>query len=94
MDSRKSALLTVIVVVGGLLVYLVYGPVFAHMAAESKTPPALSAQPFHESFVNEEACLSCHAQGKDLPAFDLVAPKIGHEPRKKCVGCHELPSRS
>ena len=97
LDLRKSAFLSVIVVAGLLLVYLVYRPVWfggPGRGARDIPPTPLSSHPFHQSFVNEEVCLNCHAQGKELPAFDLVAPEVGHEPRGNCVSCHLLPSRA
>ena len=80
---------------GLLLTYLVYRPTFRTGSRTDKIEgiaPALSAQPFHQSFVSEEVCLKCHAQKRELPAFGLVAPKIPHEVRRQCVGCHLLPS--
>ncbi|MCH7497986.1 MAG: hypothetical protein IH971_09055 [Candidatus Marinimicrobia bacterium] len=96
MERPRSALISVIVVAGLLLVYLVYRPSFAgrlSLGASVATPPPLSAQPFHASFVSEEVCLQCHAQGKELPSLGLVAKKVPHEPRRNCVTCHLLPTR-
>ncbi len=94
MEPRRNALLSVIVVAGLLLVYLVYGPSLftgLTLGQSTGTPPPLSSQPFHQSFISEETCLACHAQERELPAFGLTAPEIGHELRKDCVSCHQLP---
>ncbi|MCK4577493.1 MAG: hypothetical protein KAU50_01805, partial [Candidatus Marinimicrobia bacterium] len=39
----------------------------------------------------EETCLTCHTTGRDMPAFDLISPKMPHEYRRMCVQCHLLP---
>ena len=94
MEPRRNAFMSIIVVAGLLLVYLVYGPSLftgLTLGQSTGTPPPLSSQPFHQSFISEETCLVCLAQERELPAFGLTAPKIGHEPRKNCVSCHLLP---
>ena len=96
MDRGKAGLLSVIIVAGLLLVIMVYQPKVStgiRVGTAGATPPPLSPQPFHQSFISEEVCLRCHAQGRDLPAFDLVAKKMPHEPRRMCVACHQLPAR-
>ncbi len=95
MEPRKIAFLFLIIIAGILLVYSVYGAGLAAEITRGKAtgdPPGMTPQPFHQSFIDEETCLTCHAQGKELPAFDLTAPKIGHEVRKDCVTCHRLPA--
>ncbi len=85
-----------VLVAGLLLVYLVYQPTMSTgltLGDSSATPLPLSAQPFHASFISEEVCLQCHAQERELPAFDLVAKKMPHEPRRNCVACHLLPAQ-
>ena len=94
MDRGRAALWAAVFIAGLLLVYLVYQPALPTgltLGDSSATPPPLSAQPFHASFISEEVCLQCHAQGRELPAFDLVAKKMPHEPRRNCVACHLLP---
>lgn len=94
MDSRRIVVLSVIVLAGALLVYLVYQPSLSTSRPSGVQPtdaPALSAHPFHQVYVSEEECLKCHARERDLPAFGLVAPKIGHEVRSECMECHGLP---
>ncbi|MFC1620588.1 hypothetical protein ACFL45_11680 [Candidatus Neomarinimicrobiota bacterium] len=94
MDSRRIVVLSILILFGGLLVYLVYQPNLSRSRASippSTDAPALSAHPFHQAFISEEECLKCHARERELPAFGLVAPKIGHEPRNDCLECHGLP---
>ena len=94
LDSRRIVVLSIIVLAGALLVYLVYQPSFSTSRTAKVQPtdaPALSAHPFHQAFVSEEECLKCHAREKELAAFGLVAPKIGHELRNDCMECHGLP---
>jgi cytochrome c551/c552 len=95
LNTRKATFLTSIIIAGALLVYVVYRPELSKAArpgSVNETAPALSAHPFHQAFVSEEACLACHAQERDLPAFGLVAPRIAHEVRKECDSCHQLPT--
>ena len=94
MEPRKSAFLALTMVVGLLLVYMVYRPQLSTVLTlgdSESDPPPLSDQPFHGSFINEETCLTCHAEERDFPALGLTAPKVGHEPRADCVSCHQLP---
>ncbi len=93
MASRARLLLILTALAGVLLVYALYQPVlWADRGASGEQPPPLSDQPFHQSYVNDEICLTCHAQKKELPAFDLVAPKMDHDLRKNCGECHQLPA--
>ncbi len=92
MASRARLLLILTALAGVMLVYALYQPVlWADRGASSEQPPPLSNQPFHQSYVSDEICLTCHAQEKDLPAFDLVAPAMGHDLSKNCDECHQLP---
>lgn len=56
--------------------------------------PALPAIPFHQSFVNEETCLQCHRESRqiNLQGEILETPKMAHEFRDACVSCHQLPN--
>ncbi len=93
MASRARLLLILAALAGVILVYTLYQPVWwADRGATAEQPPPLSDQPFHQSYVNDEVCLTCHAQEKEIPAFDLVAPKMGHDLHKNCGECHQLPA--
>ena len=97
MEQRKGIFIIFTMLAGLLLVFLVYRPDLSTgltLGQAEKPPPPLSDQPFHLAFINEETCLQCHAEGRDLPAFGLTAPKIGHEPRANCVSCHQLPRQA
>ena len=95
LEPARAALVALSLIAGLLLVILVYGPgMFNDRTTDrsgSENPPSPSPLPFHLEFVSEEVCLNCHAHGKELPMFDLVAQGIPHEPREQCVGCHLLP---
>ena len=91
MDSRARLLLVLTALAGVMLVYILYQP--ARSVDRDNTeeqPPQLSDLPFHLSYINDEICLTCHLQEKELPAFDLVAPEMPHDLRKNCGGCHQL----
>ncbi len=97
MEQRKGIFIIFVLLSGLLLVYLVYRPDLSTgltLGQAEKSPPPLSDQPFHMAFINEETCLRCHAEERELPAFGLTAPKIGHEPRAKCASCHQLPRQA
>ena len=91
MDSRARLLLVLTALAGVMLVYILYQPVNSvDRDTAEEQPPPLSDLPFHLSYINDERCLTCHLQEKELPAFDLVAPEMLHDLRKNCGGCHQL----
>ena len=95
LEPARTALVVLSLIAGLALVLLVYGPDMFRGGTDGRgaadNPPSLSPLPFHQEFVSEEVCLNCHAQGKELPMFDLVAQGMPHDPRENCVECHPLP---
>ena len=91
MDSRARLLLVLTALAAVMLLYILYQPVNSvDRDTTEEQPPQLSDLPFHLSYINDETCLKCHFQEKELPAFDLVAPEMPHDLRKNCGGCHQL----
>ncbi|MCK4577200.1 MAG: hypothetical protein KAU50_00330, partial [Candidatus Marinimicrobia bacterium] len=91
LDQKRVYLLLITSLAGVLLVYLAYGPALLSRPEvplpSAEDAPDLGDLPFHQAFVGEETCLTCHTTGRDMPAFDLVSPKMPHEHRRMCVQC-------
>jgi hypothetical protein len=52
-----------------------------------KKPPAIPHDRFHADLTTNDACLSCHAPGKQAPMKDT------HPPKEQCTVCHKPAKR-
>ena len=52
-----------------------------------KKPPFIPLDSFHAGLKTNEACLPCHAPGKQAPLKDA------HPPKEQCVVCHKQRKR-
>ncbi len=103
--NENNRLLYIIAAIGGLaLLALMYAPSPATDAPvptmpetaprpEDGAPPALSSLPFHMSFIDEETCLKCHLEPRqiNLKGEIMETPVIAHELRDDCTACHQIP---
>ena len=84
------------IIVGLLLVVVIYAPYGSppKRPAEADDAPSLSAIPFHQSFVDEETCLRCHTEARqiNLQGEIMESMAVSHEPRENCIVCHSLPN--
>jgi len=46
--------------------------------------PTMTDTAFHRNFESEQQCITCHTQQV------LNAPLIPHEPRERCIDCHQV----
>ncbi len=67
-----------LIVVGAAVLILLF---FASSAG--KKPPVIPLNNYHAALKTNEACLSCHAPGKQAPLKDT------HPPKEQCVVCHK-----
>ncbi|MFH1851479.1 MAG: hypothetical protein ABIA75_03965 [Candidatus Neomarinimicrobiota bacterium] len=96
MKKNELTLYIVTAVAGLLLLLLIYAPSIlpGPRPAGPESAPVLSALPFHMSFVNEDTCLQCHREARqiNLKGEIMEAQAIAHEPRTNCTACHRLPN--
>lgn len=96
MNNREKTVYLICIVGGLLLVSLIYAPFSPNTGrtAELELAPALSPIPFHQSFVDEETCLRCHRESRqiNLKGEIMEAMVMPHEARATCTICHQLPN--
>jgi hypothetical protein len=52
-------------------------------SSSGKKPPVIPRDGLHDGLTRNEACLPCHAPGKQSPLKDT------HPPKEQCILCHE-----
>ncbi|NQT97420.1 MAG: hypothetical protein HQ562_06730 [Candidatus Marinimicrobia bacterium] len=96
MNNREKIVYLISIVGGLLLIWLIYAPFSpgTGRTAELELAPALSPIPFHQSFVDEETCLRCHRESRqiNLKGEIMEAMVMPHEAQAVCTSCHQLPN--
>jgi len=54
--------------------------------ALAEQAPGMTDKAFHKNFQSEDQCITCHTQQV------LGAPLMAHEPRARCMECHQIKS--
>ena len=68
---------TLIIAGAAVLLLLVY------LSSTGKKPPVIPPNSLHTDLKTNEACLPCHAPGKQVPLKDT------HPPKEQCTVCHK-----
>ncbi len=94
---NNDKLLYLICIIGGLLlVLMIYFPIGSSLerSVDADDAQDLSAIPFHQSFIDEQTCMSCHREARqiNLKGEIMESMVMPHEPREICIDCHRLPN--
>jgi hypothetical protein len=67
-----------LIVVGAAVLLVLF-----FLSSSGKKPPVFPLDSLHAGLKTDEACLTCHAQGKQAPL------KTTHPPKEQCMTCHK-----
>ncbi|HCI15953.1 MAG: hypothetical protein HN927_09285 [Candidatus Marinimicrobia bacterium] len=105
MNQNKKLIYSLVVASGLVLVWTIYADQGVDLKpdivedetplilVDGKVPPRLSNFVMHMQFIDENTCLKCHKEERemDFGSGPVTAKKMTHEMRENCVSCHLLP---
>ncbi|MBC8346352.1 MAG: hypothetical protein ISR89_00720 [Candidatus Marinimicrobia bacterium] len=105
MIKNKNLIYSLVTIAGIILVWFVYadqgiertpeisGEESPLILVDGKVPPRLSNFVMHMQYIDENTCLKCHKDEREMNfgSGPVLAKKMPHEMRENCVSCHLLP---
>ncbi len=101
--KNTKTMVTTIIIIGGLVTAFlsVYDPSSdaldivvkdGHTYVDGVMAPDLSDLPFHGAYIDDNTCLSCHLEDRELNIMGqtYLSKKMAHEKRDSCNRCHTL----